>query len=128
MSELGGYPSALKRLAVAWGLIGSLSAYGFLRVDLDLGAGSMNIGLLGILFSPGLLLARPWARRCLIWFTRFGYVVVAWWFLGALYSGQQAWWLYLVMAGLTLFLLLIQRDVLMRPDVQRLFDPFGRVE
>lgn len=128
MSEFSDYPSALKRLASAWSTIGVLSAYGVLRVELDFGAGGLNIGLLGLLFGPALLFPRPWVRTTLIWFTRLGFLHVAYWFLFGLFSPQKGWWVFLVLAVIATILLLIQRDVLMRPDVQRVFDPHGRIE
>jgi hypothetical protein len=128
MGVLGTFPRPLGWLAVTWLMLGVLSLLGLTRLRADIGLGPFNVGLLGILFGPGLFLAQPWARKCLIWFTRLGFVLMALFTLGVLGKAGPAFWVGLAVAVLVSLLLMIQRDVLLRPDVQRFFDPYGRIE
>jgi hypothetical protein len=128
MAILGEFPRPLGRLAVVWLVIGILSLLRLLSLRVDIGLGGFDIGVLGLMFGPGLFLAQPWARRWLIWLTRLGFAFVGI-FIFALAGAEGAGvWLGFTFSAVVVLLLLVQRRVLMRPDVQRWFDPYGRVE
>ncbi len=128
MAILGEFPRPLGRLAVAWLMIGFLSLLRLLSLRVDISLGGFDIGVLGLMFGPGLFLAQPWARRWLIWFTRLGFVVVGLVMFALAGAEGAGVWLGLTLTTVVLVLLWVQRRVLMRPDVQRWFDPYGRVE
>ena|SRR2546425_493862 len=128
MAILGEFPRPLGRLAVVWLVVGILSLLRLLSLRVDIGLGGFEIGVLGLMFGPGLFLAQPWARRWLIWFTRLGFVFVALFIFALVGAEGVGVWLGLTFSALVLVLLLVQRRILMRPDVQRWFDPYGRVE
>jgi hypothetical protein len=128
MAALGTYPRPLGLLAVTWLVLGVVSLLGLARLQANFGLGPLNIGLLGVVFGPGLFLAQPWARRCLIWFTRLGFVFMIMFTIGVLGKTGPPFWVGLFVGVLVLLLLIIQREVLLRPDVRRFFDPYGRIE
>ena len=70
-------PRSVGWLAVTWILLATLSLLRIFTFNVDVGWGPVNICLMGLLFGPGLLLARPWARRALIYFSWFGLVLEA---------------------------------------------------
>ena len=128
MAVLGEFPRPLGRLAMVWLIVGALSLLRLLSFRVDVGLGGFDVGVLGLLFGPGIFLAQPWARRWLIWFTRFGFLLVGFVLLALVGAEGAGVWLGFAACVVVLVLLWVQRRVLMRPDVQRWFDPYGRVE
>lgn len=128
MAALGEFPRPLGRLAIAWLVIGFMSLLRLLHLQVDIGFGGFDIGVLGLLFGPGLFLAQPWARRGLIWFTRLGFLFVGVFMFSLGRVEGASVWLGASFSTIVLGVLWLQRRILMRPDVQRYFDPYGRVE
>ncbi len=127
MSETRPLPSQLARLAAAWLILGTLALFG-LSLSFGLNGAELNVAFLGLVFGPGLLFRRPFARRALLVFTRIGFVYVVFAVVLALRAPGPYWWAMYLVSVAVLWLLWVQRRVLMRPDVQRVFDPYGRVE
>jgi len=126
MDNLNPLPSQLKWLAGGWLLLAILSL-GPLITARD-GQFGLNLGLLGFLFGPGLMLRRPAVRTALLVLTWLGFVFTGLLLLVALSTSQATWWVGLAVCIVAFIMLWAQYHVLAKPEARKAFDPYGRVE
>ena len=75
MVKLAETPRQLRVLALVWLLLGLFSLLGNLHLNLELGFGPINIGAMGLVFAPGLILAWRWVSVVIRWVSWFTIVV-----------------------------------------------------
>jgi hypothetical protein len=114
-------PRSLGWLAVVWILLATLSLLRILDFHVDVGWGPVNISLMGLLFGPGLLMARPWARRALIYLSWIGVVFEALGVIAVVPLNPREFRIRLAVIVVGVSLLLVQVHVLRRREVRVFF-------
>ncbi len=126
MLDVRAIPTKLRSFAFLWFIVGLLSLLGRLRLTLDVGFGAMDVGILGLAFSPGLVLAWRWVPIVIRWIS---WVTIAFFFVltvnGVINGGFSGWASAIICAGL-ICLLFEQLYILRLPEVRRYYDAISR--
>ena len=118
MSEQTVMPAPLRRLAIAWVIVGILSVLGSLRLSLELGVGTANIGILGLLFGTGLGRGWRWVLFAIRGITWFLIVITFFFTVGAVTWFNVPGWVCAGLGVVLISLLLEQLHIIKRPEVQ----------
>jgi len=122
MLNVNAVPTRLRRLALLWFIVGLLSLLGRLRLTLDMGLGAMNVGILGLAFGPGLVLAWRWvplAIRWISWVTITVFFVLT---ANGVINGGVSGWASAIFSAALICLLLEQLYILRLPAVRRYYE------
>lgn len=125
MLDYEAVPRRLRRLAFLWLVVGVLSLFG-LKLELQPGFGTINVGILGLAFGPGLILAWRWvpiAIRWVSWLTIILFFFVA---TSGLIRGGVNGWAAAAIGILLICMVLEQLYILKLPEVRNYYEASRR--
>jgi hypothetical protein len=128
MVNLPEAPKQLRVLALVWLLIGVFSMMGNFHLNLELGFGPIEIGAMGLVFAPGLVLAWRWVSMVLRWLSWFTIVVCFMVAANGVVKGGALGWVSAAAAAGLICLLLEQLHVLKEPEVLQYYQRVRRPE
>jgi hypothetical protein len=128
MVRVEAIPRQLRILALVWLLIGIISALGHLRLNLELGFGPVDIGVMGLVFAPGLILAWNWVVVVIRWVSWFTIVVCFFAVVSCVVRGGISGWVGAAGGTGLICVLLEQLMILKEPEVRRYYESLKQAE
>jgi hypothetical protein len=128
MFDHNSIPTRLRNLALLWFVVGVLSLCGLIKPGLDLGFGTIEVGVLGLAFGPGLVFGWGWVPMAIRWLSWITIVISFMVAADGVIRGGVVGWAAAVICVLLISLLLEQLYILKLPEVRQYYEVIRRAQ